>query len=124
MKKITLLVMAILALVLFGAMPSYADRGGGHFHDGGHFHGGGHFGFGVVIGPGWGWPYYGYPYPYYSAPPVVIESQPDVYVSPQPQPQSQSYWYYCSDPSGYYPQVQRCPKGWMKVLPDPGAGPE
>jgi len=119
MKKTALLAMATLALVLFGAMPSYADRGGGHFH-----HGGGHFGVGVVIGPGWGpwWPYYGNPYPYYAAPPVVIEREPEMYVSPQPQ--AQSYWYYCSDPRGYYPQVQRCPKGWMKVVPDSGAGPE
>jgi len=45
-----------------------------------------------------------------------------VYVTPPP-PQTYiekppSYAYYCRRPAGYYPQVPRCPDGWMKVVPD------
>lgn len=27
------------------------------------------------------------------------------------------YWYYCTDPEGYYPYVRDCPRGWMQVVP-------
>jgi hypothetical protein len=42
--------------------------------------------------------------------------------SPQAVPANQ-YWYYCTDPAGYYPYVQNCSKAWMQVVPqaDPGA---
>jgi hypothetical protein len=49
----------------------------------------------------------------------------DVYVEPTPQqavpsqPMETSYWYYCQKPQGYYPYVQECPTGWMKVVPSP-----
>ena len=39
--------------------------------------------------------------PIYYAQPVYIEQ----------------YWYYCSDPAGYYPSVQSCPQGWQRVVP-------
>jgi hypothetical protein len=29
----------------------------------------------------------------------------------------QCYWYYCQNPQGYYPDVNNCPGGWMKVVP-------
>lgn len=35
-------------------------------------------------------------------------------------PPPQNYWYYCQDPEGYYPQVQSCPEGWMRVVPNGG----
>ena len=54
---------------------------------------------------------------YYASPPVVVEQQPPTYVEPE-QPQ-ESYWYYCENPKGYYPYVQNCPGGWMKVAPQP-----
>ena len=120
MKKTVLLILTIFALVLGSSLPSDAARGGGGFH--GH----GHFGVGVVVGPWWG-PYsYGYPYPYYpygyDASPVVIQSEPEYL---EPQPLAPQYRYYCSDPGGYYPAVARCPKGWMKVVPNrAGSGPE
>lgn len=80
---------------------------------------------GVWIEPGWGpwwwgpvWPYY-YPYyyPYYSAPPVVIEQGPTEYIEKGDEAEEPDYMYYCRKPEGYYPRVQRCPSGWMKVAP-------
>jgi hypothetical protein len=98
--------------------------GGGHFR-GGHF-GGGHFrgGHGVdfVISPAfgpWWWDPYPYYYPYPSEP-VVLQSEP---VIVEPQAPEQHYWYYCSNPSGYYPYLKQCPNGWMKVLPAPAETP-
>lgn len=32
-----------------------------------------------------------------------------------PAPVSQQYWYYCSDPPGYYPTVPECRPGWQRV---------
>ena len=122
MKKIILVLLAVSALVLGNSLPDAAASGHGHFRGHGH----GHFRVGVVVGPVWGpgWgPYpYGYPYPYATAP-VVVQSEPTLYV--EPQSPEQNYWYFCSDPSGYYPYVKRCPKGWTKVVPAPTpSGPE
>ena len=38
-------------------------------------------------------------------------------------PAPSQYWYYCTDPAGYYPYVQNCTKAWMQVVPqnDPSA---
>ena len=107
---------AILIMLFAGTLPAYA---------GGHFRGS------IWIGPGW-WgppryhyyydPYYPYP-PYYAQPPVIIERQPEVYTQPAPQRQEQSYWYFCTNPQGYYPYIKRCPGGWLKVVP-PSAPPD
>jgi hypothetical protein len=66
----------------------------------------------------WPYPYYGaYPdyYPYYTP------DAPTVYVEPQQEaaPAPAYYWYYCTDPAGYYPYVQNCNKAWMTVVPPP-----
>ena len=61
----------------------------------------------IIIGPSLGWTYY--PPPYYP-PPVYIEQAP---AAPPPQ----NYWYYCTDPQGYYPTIKECPGGWLKVVP-------
>jgi hypothetical protein len=62
-------------------------------------------------------PYYAYPsYPYdydYVAPPVVL-APPATAVTPPP---AAEYWYYCQNPSGYYPTVAQCPDGWIQVAP-------
>ena len=42
-------------------------------------------------------------------------------MSQQDQGQS-DYWYYCQNPQGYYPYVNSCPGGWMKVVPQPPPG--
>jgi hypothetical protein len=77
--------------------------------------GGGAWAGGVVIG---GFPLW-YPYGYGSVygpmyPPTVEESPPPVYIEREPPAE---YWYYCWDPQGYYPSVEECPGGWVKVAP-------
>ena len=94
----------------------------------------------VYIGPGWGpyWGPWGYPYPYYPypypyppayapvyAPPIVTEPQSYIQQVPvaEPAAPAPSYWYYCEGAQAYYPYVQQCPAGWMKVVP-PSNGPK
>ncbi len=38
---------------------------------------------------------------------------------PSPSPTS-SFWYYCADSKMYYPYVQQCPAGWLKIVPKTG----
>lgn len=68
----------------------------------------------------WSWhypPYYYYP-PVIAVPapppPVYVEQAPPASAAPAP-----GYWYYCSNPDGYYPYVKECPGGWQKVQPQP-----
>lgn len=90
-------------------------RGGGH-HD--HNWRGN---FDIVIGVPLGWGYY--PPPYYPYPPPVIVSPPPppVYIEQAPtrevNPPPKNYWYYCTNPPGYYPTIKECPDGWLKVVP-------
>jgi len=136
---------AVVTVLMLGALPSYAwTRGGswhgggfhsggfhGGFHHVGFHHGGFHHGFHhfhhgfhhhrfrsrVFIGVGVGVPLL-YPYPYPYSPPVVVESAPPVYVQPQLQ-----YWYYCQGAQAYYPYVKECPGGWLRVVPQPSPPP-
>lgn len=133
MKQLTCLtILTVIALIF--ASPMLSDAGGSHVRVGvnvgvGYGYGGyGYTGYGyggrgywgprywgprVWWGPSvWWW---GAPY-YYSAPPVVVQ-QPPVYVQPTEPPEEPKYWYYCQNPQGYYPYIQQCPKGWMKVVP-------
>jgi len=99
-----------------------APRYGGHVgsRHSSHFHGS------IWIGPGLGfwdpfyYPYYSYPsYRYYSPPTtVVVPQQPQEFIMQEPRQEETGFWYYCKNPEGYYPYVERCPSGWMKVLPD------
>jgi len=120
MKKVAWMV--ALVLVMLVAIPPSTDAGGvvvaGGHHWSGHRHGRGHTGFHfywggpLVFGPWW-YSYYNYPH----APRQVVPApSPPVFVQPEPQPQT--YWYYCRDPQGYYPYVESCPGGWMKVVPE------
>lgn len=83
-------------------------------------------------GPGyWGaWPYaaawgyglggYAVGYPYVAAPLVInTVTTPQLVVeqAPAPAPQPASYWYYCTQPAGYFPYVKDCSQPWLKVLP-------
>lgn len=130
-------------LLIFIAPTIYAGGGGGHGggghgggghygggHGGGHYgghRGGGHFG-GLYLGFGFGGYYprtYGYYSPYYAPyyPPYypvrVIRSAPvrsTVYIE-KPEQAEPAYWYYCTDPKGYYPQVERCASDWLQVVP-------
>ena len=94
---------------------------------------------GIVVGPvwprPWGYPYnpgypYAYPgwgYPSYPStvvvtPPAVVATPPVVtYVerSEQAEAPAAGYWYWCAEPSGWYPQIAECPGGWQPVAPRP-----
>ncbi|WP_313689316.1 MULTISPECIES: hypothetical protein [unclassified Pantoea] len=107
MKRLIFLQIVMTLLVGISA-PHLAYARGYYYH--------GYGGPRVIIGAGpiW-WPpaYYGPP-PYYGPPATVYVSPPapQVYVQ-QPAPASA---YYCRSPGGYYPQVKRCPSGWLKVV--------
>lgn len=101
--------------------------GGGHYgggHGGGHGGGyyGGHSSFYLGYGGYYPAPYYYYPYySYYPTyyPTRVVANEPatqTVYVEKSAQAEPY-YWYYCTDPKGYYPHIERCPTGWLKVVP-------
>ncbi|HMC62550.1 MAG TPA: hypothetical protein VKJ01_25365, partial [Candidatus Solibacter sp.] len=101
-------------------------------------------GFGFPGFYGYGYPYYGgyyasYPYyaaPYYAAYPYYDAAPYSYYPSESGYPDQGSgnyiqrdmnaappgsepqYQYYCPDPAGYYPQLQSCAKGWLKVVPE------
>jgi hypothetical protein len=75
-----------------------------------------------------GWPYTyawgaAYAVPYAVAPIVVNAAPaPQVIVQPAPAAPADSYWYYCTQPAGYFPYVQNCSQPWMKVVPQvPGS---
>jgi hypothetical protein len=111
---------AIIALFLIGVIAA-DDAFAGRRH---RWHGYNRVGVGVVVGAPFFWRPWYYPPPYY--PPVIIERRaPPVYVEQSPpiesRPQTRyaGYWYYCQSPSGYYPEVRECPKGWVKVPPRP-----
>jgi hypothetical protein len=138
-------IIGLFSLLCIGAVPANAG-GPGAYHGSGGYHGssgyyghgsyhgyggnnghGNSYNFGITIGPGWGgwgpgwrpvYPYYPYApyYPYYPAPAVVVPQQPQVYV--QQNQQESDYWYYCQNPQGYYPYINSCPGGWMKVVPE------
>jgi hypothetical protein len=55
---------------------------------------------------------------------VIVEQTPVYVERPQsaarpPAPPQQAYWHYCESLGGYYPDVARCPEGWVKVPPRP-----
>ena len=109
-KPMLLVLLPVLALA---ASPALAD--GGH-----HSHGRASVGF--YFGAPWGpWvappPYY-YPAPVYYPPRVIVvpPPQPPVYIEQSP-PDASNYWYYCQQSGAYYPQVQQCPAGWIRVPP-------
>ena len=133
MQKIVFLGLAFMVALMTITLPANADRGkhGGHggYHGykghgsyGGH--GGGHIGIGVYLGPGWWgpvwrapYPYYAYYPPYYPVPVVIQQPSTEIYVQQSPQAEESDYWYYCRESQGYYPDVDRCPGGWLKVVP-------
>jgi len=106
----------------YGGYPYRGYRYGGYYP---YYRSNYYYSGGIWIGPGWGpwwgaaWPYYYpyYSYPYYSTPPVVIQQSPSEYIQRDQQPAETEYWYYCPNPKGYYPDIQRCPNGWIKLAP-------
>jgi len=84
---------------------------------------------GVYVGApaywGGGWPYawgaaYAVPYAVpYAVAPIVVNAAPvpQVIVQPAAQAPADSFWYYCTQPAGYFPYVRSCSQPWMKVVP-------
>ena len=133
-RKFTVVLVLVVALIMIvgSIMPTIAEARDRY---------GPHFGFwGPYVNPYWGPPYLGcnpwnawcspsvYVPPLYPlfAPSVVVPQvreqiiiqSPQTYI--QQQPVEQQYWYLCKSagPSGtYYPYVQSCPGGWVKVVP-------
>ena len=61
-----------------------------------------------------GWPYYSSGYP--SGYPSDVPTAPPAYN--EPEQQQPYYWYYCTNPQGYYPYIRNCPGGWLTVVPN------
>jgi hypothetical protein len=144
------LVVAVVIFLLALLASSVAWAGGSHHghpghgfsHHGNFHHGNFHHGHrhtranvDIVIGaplfPYYRPRYYAPPYYVYAYPPVVAYSSPPVYIQRgdegnqegnqiQPAP---AFWYFCSEPRGYYPYVSQCPKGWQQVPAQPPANP-
>ena len=116
-------------------------------HAGGGWNRGGNVGLylGAPIGFGYGsypYSYYGAPYygvPYYPPAPVyypLVQPAPVTYIERSDEPQidtqaapndssryaQESWWYYCVDAKAYYPYVNQCPGGWLRVAPQPAPG--
>ena len=119
--------LVIFAASLLGSMAPAMAAPRGHFRDGFHgprsrSHVGVYFG-GSYFNPYWSWPYwsYSYPYPYYYPPyayyppPYPPADYPGYDGSATPGPAPAQSWYYCDDPSGYYPYVQSCKGPWRAV---------
>jgi len=102
----------------------------------------GHVSVGVAVGHGYGhgsYGYYGYgrsgytpyrAYPvypaYYASPVVLTPPAPTVYVErtdvvapARAAPAVADDWYYCRKPQGYYPEIEKCPSGWLRAPREP-----
>jgi hypothetical protein len=129
MKTLTTTLLA--AAVLAGAMASESAWAHGRFN---HHHSrariGVFIGAPVVFAP---WHHYHprryyypsyYHYSYDYPAPVVVPSQPPVYIEqgnaqPSPSPAPRADWYYCPESKTYYPYVDRCAVPWQRVAPHP-----
>jgi hypothetical protein len=52
-----------------------------------------------------------YPYPVYTSETTTVYAESEQQVAPA------YYWYYCADPTGYYPYIQTCNDAWLAVVP-------
>lgn len=81
----------------------------------------------VLVGGEWMF----YPSYWDALPAAVVVQQPAPTYIEQPQyapapqsglsqaPSDPNFWYYCRNPSGYYPYVRECAGAWQKVTPTP-----
>jgi hypothetical protein len=121
-----------------GHSGSWSGHSGGNWN-GGNWHRGNWHGHGSRVGvgfgaPWWGWwpgyyplyypsyGYYGY-YPYADYYPYEYGESSYIQQDEYNQPRSGRYSNYCPDPAGYYPQVQTCATGWLRVVPQSAPGP-
>lgn len=105
----------LLISFLFAAGVGAAQADSRHRH---HGHSHNSFGFyigGPIIAPS---PFY-YPPPYYYPPRVIVvpPPPPPVYIEQSQTYDSDQYWYFCQQSGAYYPHVNQCPGGWIRVPP-------
>ena len=134
-------VSAVVLALATAAIGADALAWSGHHGYGGHHRGGArvgvfigapvlgfglpYYGFPYYGFPGYGYPHYGYaPYGYYGPTTTVItQAAAPVYVEQGSAaaigPAADGYWYYCSNPDGYYPYVRHCAAGWQQVPSQP-----
>jgi hypothetical protein len=132
MRKVIWVAVAAVGLMVVTPLPGWAGRpevaigvhiGAGHRGPHGYYGHRGHWShyhrpyWGPRIFIGGVFPGPWYPYGYYGPPAVVVPAPSRDYDPPAPPP-PEEYWYYCRNPEGYYPYVETCPGGWMKVVPD------
>ncbi len=122
--------------------PGYGYRGYGYPGYGYGFGWGLGYGAGwaLATAPLWGWgaapaavyvdpSFYPYGVAQPAYPPLTefvepgVQQQPPAAVpapqtAPQVAPQSPGYWYYCTEPAGYYPYVGQCLRPWTAVQPN------
>jgi hypothetical protein len=121
MQKLAIACISAFA-ILGGIGAANAHGGGGGFHSGGGFHGRGFHGHSldgffidasIFFEPGY-YPY-GYSYPY-GAVRFVFYRNPGA-AEVEPQDSGLNYWY-CRDPASYHPDVQTCPSGRQRLVPN------
>jgi hypothetical protein len=83
----------------------------GEFHPG-HFRHHGPRGI-VILAP----PLLSYSHPpaYFYPPVTAGQAAPVPFTEQASDGTTLSFWYYCTNPAGYYPNVQQCPSGWQVV---------
>lgn len=140
MRSLKLCLIAGVVLVSMATSP-HALAYDGHRGHSGHHYGGARVGVFIgapVLGfglpyygsPGYGYAPYGYsgygyaPYGYYGpATAVITPSAPPIYIEQgsvnATGPAADGYWYYCSNPDGYYPYVRQCSSGWQQIPSQP-----
>lgn len=118
--------------------PSHHPRPAPHRPPPRHHH---HHYSGTSIGLSFGFPVWPYPayssyypspyepyYPYSSSQTIVIQSPPaqtqyiekdDTNADDNTSMPEENYWYYCKNPKGYYPYIEKCNTQWQKVIPFP-----
>jgi hypothetical protein len=49
--------------------------------------------------------------------PLALDQGTSFVEQAQAAPAPTVYWYYCTEPAGYFPYVQNCNRAWVPVLP-------
>ncbi len=116
MKRLALLLLTAFALAGGAGVGAMPMSGGTHGQGGSHHGFVHHRGF---VHHGFDHRFDGHQRNFHRQGSVIIGVpiwRPPIYYA-QPVYIVQRYWYYCNDPAGYYPSVQDCPQGWLRVIP-------
>ena len=127
--KNSIIIAAIMfcILALFWSTSVSAHGGHRHYKNPNHFYGHSHYRPHRNIGFYFGPPLLSYSY-IHTTPTTIIREieEPVIYIEKpakkvetvdQKVNDASNYWYYCKKSAGYYPEVERCPDGWMQVVP-------